>query len=483
MDQQILEAMATDPSVFRRELVINSDGTKFGDVIEPWQDADFLPMDAALLEAAGRKPYDPSTIRYSWSERPRGHSKTFDVATSVAWFLLFARGPYVAIVAAGDRDQAKLVRDSLDKIVKFNPWLEEYITIQTYDAIGRNGSRLKIMSADVGSSFGETPRLVIADEVCHWPEATGEDLWGSLFSSAGKSKECAVTSITNAGMIGTWSHKLRERIVGVPSWRFSRLDGPKASWITPEVLDSQQKLLLPKQYERLWLNNWTDSVGDALDEELIKAALRGNLSPIDARERDYFYVAGLDLGLSSDGTGLTVLGKHIKTGRLRLAKVLTWKPTKQKSVSIEEVEKELLAINEKFRFQRIYCDNWQTMQMIERLNRRGLRIEGVSVNASMYAKIARSILSLFGDSMIELYHHVELLKDLRSISLIEHPPGNIRIKLPESNNGHCDAAMSLFLAIEAANVTRQMPYLGVPVIRHSSLNSPIDFSKLPHSTW
>lgn len=477
MSDAILGEMAVDPSVFRKRLVIDTNGTKFGDVIEPWQDADFRAMDAALLEAAGRKPYDPATVRYSWSERPRGHSKTFDVATSIAWFLMFARGPYPIIVAAGDRDQARLVRNSLDKIVKLNSWMNEFIVVQSYDAIGRNGSSLKIMSADVGSSFGETPRLVIADEVCHWPEATGEELWGSLFSSAGKSKECAVFSISNAGMIGTWSHKLRERIVGTPSWRFTRLDGPKASWITEDVLEDQRKLLLPKQFDRLWLNLWTDNIGNALDEELITAALRGNLAPIDARETDYFYVAGLDLGLSSDGTGLTVLGKHIKTGRLRLAKVLTWKPTKEKPVSIEEVEKELLALNEKFRFRRIYCDNWQTMQMIERLSRRGLSIEGVSVNAAMYAKIARSILSLFGDSMIQLYNHVELMRDLRSISLVEHPPGNIRVKLPESNDGHCDAAMSLFLAIEAANETHSMPVIGVPFARVGSLTGSSSFPR------
>ncbi|MBX9656155.1 hypothetical protein K2Y11_21270 [bacterium] len=471
MDQQTLESMATDPSAFRKHLVINTEQTKFGGVIEPWQDADFRAMDAALLEAAGRKPYDPATIRYSWSERPRGHSKTFDVATNVAWFLIFARGPYTVIVAASDRDQAKLVRDALDKIVKLNEWIGELITVQSYDAIGRNGSKLKIMSADVGSSFGEAPRLVIVDEVCHWPEATGEELWGSLFSSAGKSKECAVFSISNAGMIGTWSHKLRERIRGIPSWRFSRLDGPMASWITPEMLSDQQKLLLPKQYERLWLNNWTDAEGDALESALIDAALRGDVPPLEAPEKGYTYVCGLDVGLTKDGTSLAILGKHHSTKRLRLAQVRTWKPTKGKSISLEEVERELIELHRQFRFAKIFIDQWQTQQMIERLKARMISVDGVFVNSAMYGKMARTLLSIFGDGMIQLFNHVELIRDLRAISLIESPPGNIRIQLPHTESGHCDTAMSLLLAMEAAKEANTLPYLATPIARPGVLHA------------
>ncbi len=448
--KELLAQMAIDPAEFRRHLVIDEQGTKLGDVLEPWQRADFEAMDNALLEAAGRKPYDPSTIRYSWQERPRGHSKSSDAAAAALWFLLFARGAFPIIVAAADRDQAKLVRDAIDRLVKLNPWIGGVVKVNSFEILGRSGSKLSVISCDVGSSFGATPRLVIADEVCHWPQSTGEELWGSLFSSAGKRRECCVLSISNAGMVGTWTHQLRDRIQNNPAWRFSRLEGPQASWITPAVLEQQQRLLLPKQFQRLWLNQWTDQEGDAIEPELIDRAIDKTLSPMERAEPGFVYVAGVDVGLTSDATGLVVLAKDPRAQRVRLAKVRLWKPTKKISVSLSEVEAEIRELHRAFRFAKVLIDPFQTIQMIERLKNDRLPVEAMPVNSAFYSKSARNVLSAFSDGLVQLFDNFDLVRDLRAMSLIEQPPGNVRLVLPKTDAGHCDAGMAFLLALDAA---------------------------------
>ena len=92
-----------DPAAYRACLGIDvGDGTvKFlGTVAEPWQRADFAKIDAASLWLTGRAD-EPAETRF-WLERPRGHSKTADLAAVVVWLLAFSPRPLTGIAAAGD---------------------------------------------------------------------------------------------------------------------------------------------------------------------------------------------------------------------------------------------------------------------------------------------------------------------------------------------------------------------------------------------
>src|SRR5712692_6831835 len=90
-------AMASDPAVFRRSLMIDADGQTVPFRPDPWQEADFVAMDPAWKLAAGRGDGEQAPIRRAWLERPRGHAKTSDLAVPISWASLFAERPISGI--------------------------------------------------------------------------------------------------------------------------------------------------------------------------------------------------------------------------------------------------------------------------------------------------------------------------------------------------------------------------------------------------
>lgn len=69
------------------------------------------------------------------------------------WALLASQRQLLGLAAAADKDQAKLLRDAIDRLVKMNEWLAPIIKVDTYRVTNRlTGSELTILSSDVGSS-------------------------------------------------------------------------------------------------------------------------------------------------------------------------------------------------------------------------------------------------------------------------------------------------------------------------------------------
>src|SRR5207237_6249036 len=90
---------------------------------DPWQEEDFAALDPAWQQLAGFD-VEGTPIRRAWQERPRGHSKTADLAVMTAWALAFALRPIRGIAAAADKDQAALLRDGIATLVRLNPSLD-----------------------------------------------------------------------------------------------------------------------------------------------------------------------------------------------------------------------------------------------------------------------------------------------------------------------------------------------------------------------
>lgn len=103
-------AAETSPAAFRNQLRFTpADPTPMGARLEPWQTADFAALDPAWMKLAGGEV--DGGFRRAWIERPRGHSKTSDMAAQIAWILLYGRRRLRGLAAAADRDQAGLIHD------------------------------------------------------------------------------------------------------------------------------------------------------------------------------------------------------------------------------------------------------------------------------------------------------------------------------------------------------------------------------------
>lgn len=470
IDQKTFRRYAAEPAAFRAELLIDVDGVarKFGMVMDPWQRDDFARLDPALKRAVGRSKAKARMRAYL--ERPRGHSKTHDLAVTACWALSFANRPVRIYAFAADRDQAALLRDAMETIIRLNPWLAQVIDPQRNSVVNiaaghpGEGGRLDIYTSDVGSSYGILPDLLICDELCHWTGDGG--LWHSLISSAAKRSDCLMVVISNAGFADSWQWTVRESARVDPAWLFSRIEGPQASWLTPARLAEQRRMLPAVAYSRLWENLWSSSGGDALLPSDIDAAFVEALQPMTGRERGWLFVGGVDLGLTRDCSAVVVLAVPAggKAGRIRLAHARLWRPTLGQKIDLLEVEGHILKMDEQYGLETVAFDVWQAESMAQRLEadtghrRRNQRrrygnqpwMREVPPTAANLRAQATLIIESFADRRLLLYDYEPLRRDLLKLRCEEKSYG-IRLSSPRDGDGHGDSFSAFSLALLIAH--------------------------------
>ena len=238
---------------------------------------------------------------------------------------------------------------------------------------------------------------------------------------------------------------MRETCRTDPHWHFSRLDGPCARWISPAALDEQRRLLLPREFSRLWLNQWQAAADDALDPDDIEASLTLT-SPLLHADGQHQFVAGLDLGVKNDHSALVVLALHPSLGRLRLAEARSWSPGPAGQVDLTTIEHALLDAERRYRLSAIYFDPWQALLLAQRLISAGLNMIEQPMTAGSLDLMARCLITVFRNRLIDLYPHVALLSDLKRMRLIEKSH-HFRLDAPRDSTGHADVGMALCLTL------------------------------------
>ena len=276
MDSRVFHQITASLPAYLEWLVIDVAGQqrRLADVLDPWQRQDFAALDPGLRSVVGL-PADGNALQRAYLERPRGHSKTQDIAVVASWALVASRRPIIIVVAAADAEQASLLRDAVVRLEAGQPALGELLDVGKWVIKNKaTGSELRIISSDASSSYGLLPDLVVADELCHWPDS-GEYLWHSLLSAAAKKPTCMLVVISNAGLgMGTaWQWNVREAARTSPDWYFHRLDGPQASWVSVKRLEELRRMLPPTVYDRLINNCWQTDAGDAFDSAAIDRAI------------------------------------------------------------------------------------------------------------------------------------------------------------------------------------------------------------------
>src|SRR2546425_7419803 len=111
---------------FRREAILLEDGRPFGEVMERWQEDDFDALDSGQY-------------RHAYLERPRGHSKTGDLATEAVVELLLGPSGSQLFTCASDEDQARLLFEDVAGEVKCRPLLSQH---------GRGEGRANLVPGD-----------------------------------------------------------------------------------------------------------------------------------------------------------------------------------------------------------------------------------------------------------------------------------------------------------------------------------------------
>lgn len=453
---------ANDPAAFRSILRIEagSEVVSFEDFMDDWQRADFAAVDPGWLRCVGRTKTPDAKMRV-YLERGRGHSKTFDIAVMICHALIFAPRMVRGFAFAADKDQSKLLRDAILKLIRINDWMNNRLAVQNYrvvvidETLSSYESELQISSSDVGSSFGILPDFVVCDEIVHWSDSA-DALWHSVSSSAAKKPDCLLLVISNAGlgMGQSWQWLVRENAFNSEAWHFSRLDGPVASWISPQILNEQAESLPPSVYQRLWLNQWQkEGSGDAINAKLIQEAivLPG---PMEHPMAEYFYVAGVDLGVRKNHSAITVLAVDPIGPHFMLVHHINWNPQDTGGeISLRDVRQHLITLYHQYHLVSCRSDPFAARLLAQDLRTAGLAYNYHNSTLSESTEMCQKLLTVFQEGMIELYNCERLIRDLHRLRIVEK--GNAKLKLEADvtkDGSHADLGMSLANAIWEASI-------------------------------
>jgi hypothetical protein len=393
----------TSPLEFRKLLLLDRDPPQhLPDVIQPFQSADFAALDPAWLALARRGDARTDTsrlVRRAYIERPRGHSKTSDIAAQILWILLAADRSLSGLAAAADRDQAGLIYRAIRRLATINHELCGGLSFVTHRIHNpATGSQLEVISSDVASSCGALPDFVVCDELCHWER---REMWESLLSSAAKREECVLTVLTNAGVGRGWQWDVREHARQSPQWHFSSLAGPHAPWISDAVLTEQRALLPAAVFERLWLNIWQHTDGTFVTLEEAEACRDARLSYQHEGRSGRAYVAAIDYAEKHDLTVGCVChrdGVVIVVDRMDVVRPSPAKPT-----PVQWVEDWIESIAAAFGDVRFVIDAHQLVSTQQRLGER-FRVERFEFGAGLgNHRLAKALHQLIVERRVRWY--------------------------------------------------------------------------------
>jgi len=411
-------------------------GKRWADVAVSWQLADLRAVLAG-------------DVAMHFLVRPRGGSKTSDLAAvAIAWLLSASPGArYFA--AAGDRDQARLLVDAVQGFAARSPSIAEALTIDRWRVTVKDtGATLEVLASDLGSSWGLRPSGLIVDEIGWWDDTdANRTLVDSLLSSAAKVAGCRVAVLTSPSAPSHFSYGLREHAERDPMWRLSETPGPIA-WMAPEVVAEQQRRLSPAMFARLFLGQWVEAEDALVDAEALRDAVRHE-GPLDPKG-DAVYVITLDVGLKRDRTAAVVA--HAEADQVIVDRVAIWQGSTAEPVSLDAVEEWIVEASGRYNGAEVIADPWQSVGLLQRLRVRGVRGEEFAFTAQSVGRLASALFNTLRDRRIALPDDEDLLDELAHVKLRESSPGVFR--LDHVSGRHDDRAVALALAVHRLQTTR-----------------------------
>jgi hypothetical protein len=433
------DALRTNPVAFRDRLQI--DGAPW--LRDDWQESFLQACDPGWRRAIGQQ-VDGGHSR-AWSLRPRGHSKTTDLACMTAWALFAARRPIRGVVAAADMDQARLLGDALQRLLAGNPWLARFLEVQRGRAVNpHTGAELQILTSDAPTSYGLLCDFIVCDELTVW---RSRDLFDSLLSAAAKRSDCMLAIISNAGWQESWQYDLWRAIQADPAWLAHQVHGAVASWMSQRALDEQRRLLPAIQYDRLWNNKWMPGAGGAISGDDLAAAITQS-GPMRGDEPGCLFAGAVDLGVSHDHSAVAIVGVKEGGGRVRLAWSESWAPNGGK-VDLRLVRRRVAELHRQF-----HCvfmvDPSQAELMMQDLAMVNVPTFTKKLTTPAQAEMAQAVVAAFKQRCIDLYRDEMLLSDLAKLNIQERGFG-LKLTAPsDKETGHADRAIALAMLMPGA---------------------------------
>jgi hypothetical protein len=444
--------VAHDAALVLLSSLVLENGRRWGEQAQEfqWRDA------AEILNERSPTPY-------SFLTRPRGGSKTTDLA-AIALTVMIAQAPPGArlYALAADRGQGTLLLDAVDGFVKRTPFLNGVVEISAYRAlVTETDVSLEVMAADAPGAWGLRPYFLVVDELAQWAETPrSARLFEAVRTATGKVNGKMVI-LTTAGDPAHFAARVRDHARDDPLWRLHEVPGP-VPWLSPERLDEQRRALTDSVFRRLHLNEWVEPPDRlALLEDVRACVTHGARVP---PRHGISYVIGLDIGIVKDRTAAAVCHAEADGDsgyRVVVDDLRTWQGSREAPVQLDDVQAFLEATARTYRDALIVYDPHQAIGLAQVLRKRGVRAEAYDFTTASVSRLAGTLLQLIRGRALALPDDPDLILELSRVRVRETSPTQIR--LDHDPGEHDDRAIAIALAAE--RLIRTPPNAGLR-IRH-----------------
>lgn len=466
--RQLLEGKGKKVAQFAEEWVVQTKGRWAGQALhmEKWQ-LDFLD-ELFLIYDDGEPVYREALLGIS---RKNGKST---LSAAIALYMLMAsgeQGPEV-YVAAGSKDQARIVFNQAREFVETSPKLRDWLVPQKDVIVCKaNNGVFRVLASDAGHQMGLNPSGVVIDEL-HVHES--DELYYTLTTGQLAREAPLVVSITTAGFDRqSICYQLYERGKaleangGLAAMRreafyFKWYEAPAtatvqdpegwqaanpSSWIRASDLERESKRLPESVFRRLHLNQWTESE-DAWIKPHEWDSCQG--TPIfDPMQPSYI---GVDVGVRRDSAALVWGQWHNDV--LHIGQLLLNPEEQHQSFGVADVRGALA--NETRRHQdlrEVPFDPWSFRESAELLMEMGVPMVEFPQNNSRMSPASESLFELVQDRRI--LHDGDRTMRAHVLSAVVAPTdrGGWRISKRKSLE-RIDGAMALTMMADRAVTMR-----------------------------
>ena len=414
-------------------------GARWGEQATEQQWADM----EALLSGEGPR-------RHMWL-RSRGFSKTTDTGAATLGMMLAGgmRGGDEMYAAAAGREQAGHLARKMRQIADCTPELSGSVEVQNFRVVTpRTSAVLDVISSDLATAWGKTPRWLFIDEICnHDSTQTAQGFIDALLTSLPKRRDSVCVAASTPSSPSHWSYGLWQTAQADPLWRTSITNGP-APWQDPVELESERRRLSTAMYRRLFLCEWSELDDQLATLEQVRACIGhdGTLPP-DPR---YSYVTTADLSYAKDVTAVSTCHVETRNNReiLVLDRLRAWRPRKGKQVPLAEVGEYVTASVGEYGGL-IVADLYQAVTLVQGWKAQGLQVKEAKFNPQENSRRASLLLSLIRERQLDLPDDPELFAEITSLRLAEgSTPGVLKLTTEASADHHFDRAMTLMMAAQ-----------------------------------
>jgi hypothetical protein len=459
LSEATIAAVQEDFSAFFRLLIIESafGPMVFEDAMLKYERRGIEPFQRKFFEDAAPSLHalrigDMPPGRRFWLERTKKGSKDNDLSVCLLWLMAFPKRPILCQVVAADQQQAAIIKRRAEHILFYNEWLRDYVRITTNKILSTNGLGTTVIEAtDKASAHGETPALLVLNELVH---VAKWDVMEAHYNNASGVPRGVMIVSTNAGYRGTKAERWKQNAEKQPKRWSMHVWKKKAPWLSEADVADAKRINLPSEFARLFNGCWPSGKGDVLTEEAIEGIFRENLEWMKGDEEGWIFVAGLDLGRSKDHSGVVVLGANKAEKRIRVGYLRDLRPTLPnsrgvKQVDTEEVKREIVFVHQRFNPVWFGYDPAEGAWHFEQ----ELRMHGVGMTQVTFSGTSlKEMAEAFVKSLpyLESPESEVLRRDVAKFTWKHTPPDKVKIESLRDEHGHADVGTALLIALPEA---------------------------------